>query len=187
MSGLIDKFGLYLRHFENVIADTSIQADKATLEGKRKLLTDSNVLLRCGLFVDLLDPAKKFSLVSQKESFGIIELVKELDDMFLIYYLMKQRFERNPEAIFSLPNLHKVMSGVKVEQNKNGTLCKYQDITLQYYENEKESIRRNTAKYIDMILEALTERFGALFEENDHGEDKIGTVIAGGSILCDVC
>ena len=79
------------------------------------------------------------------------------------------------------------MSGVKMEQNKNGTLCKYQDITLQYYENEKESIRRNTAKYIDMILEALTERFGALFEENDHGEDKIGTVIAGGSILCDVC
>ena len=66
MSGLIDKFGLYLRHFENVIADTSIQADKATLEGKRKLLTDSNVLLRCGLFVDLLDPARKFSLVSRR-------------------------------------------------------------------------------------------------------------------------
>ena len=90
MSGLIDKFGLYLRHFENVIADTSIQADKATLEGKRKLLTDSNVLLRCGLFVDLLDPAKKFSLVSQKENFGIIELVEELDVTFLAYYLMKR-------------------------------------------------------------------------------------------------
>ena len=140
MSGLIDKFGLYLRHFENVIADTSIQADKATLEGKRKLLTDSNVLLRCGLFVDLLDPAKKFSLVSQKENFGIIELVEELDDMFLAYYLMKQQFERNPGAIFSLANLHKVMSGVKVEQNENETLYKYQDITLQYYELEKESI-----------------------------------------------
>ena len=151
MSGLIDKFGLYLRHFENVIADTSIQADKATLEGKRKLLTDSNVLLRCGLFVDLLDPGKKFSLVSQKENFGINELVEELDGMLFAYYFMKRRFERNPEAIFSLPNLHKVMSGVKVEQNENGTLYKYQDITLQYYEREKDSIRRNTTKYIDMI------------------------------------
>ena len=149
------------------------------MEGKRKLLTDSNVLLCCGLFVDLLDPAKKFGLVSQKENFGIIELVEKLDVMFLAYYLMKQRFEVNPEAIFSLLNLHKVMSGVKLEQNEDGTLYKYQDITFQYYEREKESIQRNTAKYIDIILEALTERFGALSEENDHGKDKSGTAIAG--------
>ena len=93
MSGLIDKFRLYLQHFENVIADTSKQIDKATLVGKRKSLADSNVLLHCGLFVDLLDLAKKFSLVSQKENFGIIELIEELDDMFLAY-LMKRRFER---------------------------------------------------------------------------------------------
>ena len=69
MSGLIDKFGLYLQHFKNVIADTSKQTDKAKLEGKRKFLTHSNVLLRCGLFVDLLDPAKKFTLASQKGEF----------------------------------------------------------------------------------------------------------------------
>ena len=121
------------------------------MAGKRKLLTDSNVLLRCGLFVDLLDPAKMFSLVSQKENLGIIELVEELDDMFLVYYLMKRQFEKNPEAIFSLPILHKVRSGIKVEQNENGTLYKYQDITLQYYEREMDSIRRNTMKYINMI------------------------------------
>ena len=156
------------------------------MEGKRKLLTDSNVLLLCGLFVDLLDPAKKFSLVSQKENFRIIELVKELDGMFFAYYLMKRRFERNPEAIFSLPNLHKVMSGVKVEQNENGTLYLYQGIALQYYERVKESIRRNPTKHIDMILETLTEKFGALSEENDHGEDKRGTAIAGDSIHSDV-
>ena len=37
-----------------------------------------------------------------------------------------------------------------------------------------------------MILEALTERSGALSEENDYGEDKNGTAIAGDSILSDV-
>ena len=34
---------------------------------------------------------------------------------------MKRWFERNPEAIFSLPNQHIVMSSVKVEQNESGT------------------------------------------------------------------
>ena len=77
MSGLIDKFRLYLQYFD-VIADTSKQTDKATSEGKRKLLTDSNVSLCCGLFVDLLDSAKKSSLVSQKENFGIIKLVNDM-------------------------------------------------------------------------------------------------------------
>ena len=111
----------------------------------------------------------------------------KLDDMFLVYYLMKWRFERNPEAIFSLPNLHKVMSGVKVEQNENGTLYKYQVITLQYYEHEKESIHRNTTKHIDMILEALTEWFSASSKENNHGGDKSSTANAVDSILHDFC
>ena len=34
-----------------------------------------------------------------------------------------------------------------------------------------------------MIVEALTETFGALFEENDHEEDESGTAIAGDAIL----
>ena len=100
---------------------------------------------------------------------------------------MKRWFERNPEAIFSLPNQHIVMSGVKVEQNENGTHYKYQDITLQYYERKIESIWGNTTKYINMILEALTERFGDLSKGNDLGEDKSGTAITGDSILHDVC
>ena len=82
----------------------------------------------------------------------------------MTYFSPTTSWNGDLKEIFSLPNLHKVMSGVKVEQNKNGTLCKYQDITLQYYESKKESIRKNTTKYIDMILEALTERFSALFE-----------------------
>ena len=100
---------------------------------------------------------------------------------------MKRWFERNPEAIFSLPNQHIVMFGVKVEQNENGTHYKYQDITLQYYECKIESIWGNTTKYINMILEALTERFGDLSKGNDLGEDKSGTAITGDSILHDVC
>ena len=36
-----------------------------------------------------------------------------------------------------------------------------------------------------MILEVLTERFGALSEENNHGEDKSSTGDSIDSILCD--
>ena len=88
MSGLIDKLGLYLRHFETVIADTSKQTDKATLEGKRKLLTDSNVLLHCGLFVDLLDPAKKSSMFWGDPTHQLLRSKIKFVLNLLIYFFM---------------------------------------------------------------------------------------------------
>ena len=35
LGNMLDKYGLYMQHFENIIADTSKHTDKATLEGKR--------------------------------------------------------------------------------------------------------------------------------------------------------
>ena len=43
---VVDKYGLYTQHLRNVIADTSKQTDRATLEGKFKKLIDASVLLR---------------------------------------------------------------------------------------------------------------------------------------------
>ena len=67
------------------------------------------------LFLDLLDPAKKFSLMSQYEDFSITEMVEQLDDMFLAYSIMKQRLERHPNIILNLPHMNKVASGIKAK------------------------------------------------------------------------
>ena len=45
MFDLVDKFGLYLHHFENIIVNDSKNIDKAILEEKHRQLTDSKVLL----------------------------------------------------------------------------------------------------------------------------------------------
>ena len=45
MFDLVDKFGLYLHHFENIIVNDSKNIDKAILEEKHRQLTDSRVLL----------------------------------------------------------------------------------------------------------------------------------------------
>ena len=87
MSALIDKFGLYLQHMENVISDTSKQGDKATLEGKRRKLVEAEMLLKSCLFVDLLDSAKYFSLASQYADIDVLLMVDRVDDMRLTYQL----------------------------------------------------------------------------------------------------
>ena len=115
-------------------------------------------------------------------------MVEAIDDMFLTYSLMKRRFEKHPENVFNLPTFQKVLSNIKEEVDENGErVFKYQDIKLQYFEREKESIQRNTTKYIDLILDALTERFAALSDEQDEQEDVSGTPLAGDAILHDIC
>lgn len=61
MSSLVDKFGLYLQPFENVIAGTVKQTNCTTLKVKQRMMSDAVVLLQSALFLDLLDSAKKFS------------------------------------------------------------------------------------------------------------------------------
>ena len=65
MFGLVDKFDLYLHHFENIIVNDSKNIDKAILEEKHRQVTDSKVLLLSAFF-DI------FSLASQKNNFNVI-------------------------------------------------------------------------------------------------------------------
>ena len=77
MKAFVDKWGLYLAHIQNVIADTSKANDKATLEGKRRRIAQASVLLKCAMFVDILEPARQISLITQKTS--DVNIIKQVD------------------------------------------------------------------------------------------------------------
>ena len=183
-SGLVDKFGFYLQHFQNIIVNDIKNRDKATLEGKRRQLTDSKVLLLSAFFIDILDPAKIFSLASQKNDFNANRMVDRLDDMIFSYQLCKKAFAKNPETVFNLTHVDKVLMNIVCEQEKDKKIFKYQDIKIAYCEQEKASLANNGEAYIDMILEAIYERFGGLFEDDTDLE---GTPIADDKFLCDIC
>ena len=67
MSNFVDRFGLYLAHFKNIIPDTTKCTDKATLEGKRREMCQANVLLFSALFMDILEPVRVLSLRHHKK------------------------------------------------------------------------------------------------------------------------
>ena len=155
MSGLIDKFGLYLQHFETIISDTTKKTDKATLEGKRKQLTDASILLRSALFIDLLRPAKKFNILSQREDFNIIDMVDCLDDMLLSYQIRKRNIDNDPDIVYSFPTVEKLLKNIKITTSENVTLAYlYQDVKIDYFQREKTNLSKNAASFIDQILDS---------------------------------
>lgn len=66
LRNVLDKNVLYMQHFQNIIVSTSTQTGKAMLESKLRQLQKTGILVFGSLLLDLLEPAKMLSLVTQK-------------------------------------------------------------------------------------------------------------------------
>ena len=183
MTGFIDKFAVYLQHIENVIADTSKKCDHTTLEGKRRQLINAEVLLKCCVFVDLLQSAKNFSLASQYKATDVIMLVERIDDMKLTYQRFGKKFAKSPESVFQLPTIKKVLECITQDGDRDYV---YQGIRLNYFETAKDAIANNVLEDVNAILTCIHERFG-IFTVTDDDEGKVDErVDAGDKVLHDV-
>ena len=79
MGRLIEKFGLYTMHLQNVIRATRSSKDRSTLERKFKKLIDPKVLLCSALFKDVLADAKIFNLLMQKQNIDILKIFEAVE------------------------------------------------------------------------------------------------------------
>ena len=65
LCNMLDKYGLYMQYFENIIADRSKQTDTVMLESKRRQLETAEILVFSPLFFDLLQTAKLSNLTTR--------------------------------------------------------------------------------------------------------------------------
>ena len=91
---MLDKYGLYMQHFENIIADTTKRTDKATLKGKQRQLQKADVLLLGALFFDLLEPARMLSLTTQEQNVNLIKIVNSIDSTRNNYQCLLNQIEK---------------------------------------------------------------------------------------------
>ena len=80
MEGMLDKYGVYMKHIKNVLADGNKKNNKATLQGKRGKLLEATTLSCAAFFLEILEPAKMLSLMSQKKDIKILTMTDILED-----------------------------------------------------------------------------------------------------------
>ena len=122
MRKLVDKFGLYTHHLQNVIADTSKQLDRATLQEKFNKLIESKVILCATFLLDVLTEAKIFSLCTQKSDSNWINIVGAAQSTKRYYVKLRKKMENDPESVFTLPTLASVISEVKTTTQNHGCI-----------------------------------------------------------------
>ena len=78
---------------------------------------EAEVLMKCSIFVDLLDSGKKFSLAPQYKDIDIILLVEHINDMRLSHQLFANKFQVSPESIFELLPVKKLLTEIVDSEN----------------------------------------------------------------------
>ena len=132
---VVDKYGLYTQHLQNVIADTSKQTDRATLEGKFKKLIDASVLLRGAFFIDVLAEAKAFSLKTQKDDTNIIDIVESLESMKRNHERLLKRARKDENYVLKLPTSKSVVDEIEDDEDGEPTyqgqkvICRKKDLS----------------------------------------------------------
>ena len=144
------------------------------------------MLLKCCVFVDLLQAAKNFSLASQYKDTNVIMLVERIDDMKLTYQRFGKKFAKSPESVFQLPTIKKVLE--RITQDGDGDYV-YQGIRLNYFERAKGAIANNVLEDVNAILTCIHKRFSIFtVTDDDEAEGEVDKrVAANDKVLHDVC
>ena len=183
MQKLVDKYGLYTSHLQNVIADTTKQTDRALLQGKFTKLVDARVLLRGAFFLDALAEAKKFSLLTQKRDISIIDVVESVETTKRSYERLLKRFRKNENYVFELlPTLKAVVN--TIEDNEDGEPI-YQGQKVKRYLQEKQHIQNHAVEIVERILSCFDQRFGNMYTEDAQPFNVVAD--DGDNIIFDVC
>ena len=159
MSNFVDKFGLYLAHFENIIADTTKCTDKATLEAKHREMCQADVLLFSAIFIDILEPVTVLSLTTQKKDVNLIKSVNCTDSMKKTYEKLLNQFEENSAGVLNLPTVKRVLQKVECIDDET---YRYQKINLKYFERAKQKLETEICDIIKSVIDCLQSHFGLL-------------------------
>ena len=152
IKSFIDKRGLYLLHVQNVIADETKNNDKATLEGKRSRITQGSLLLKCTMYVDILEPARQFSLITQKTTdVNIVKQVSPVNTTLAKYKIMSEKVNKDAtSAASSLPTVQHVLSVIEQEGSSQ-----YQGVDVLKFTQSKDLLP-------DLVKDNLTLYVNAL-------------------------
>lgn len=162
MYRLVEKFGLYVGHLNEVEAKTCKSTDRAALQGQITKLMDAKALLRWAFFTGVLAETEHFSMVTQRKSINIIKVFYAVETAKSNYerLLNKVKKKKNPVFKFELPNIKPVVDSIESSEGGGNF---FQDQKLNYHSREKWYLEDHAAYIIELIIGSFEECCGNLF------------------------
>ena len=156
MTRILDKFGLYITHQENVATDTSYRAiERNRIKGYLNKWKNSKMLVNLCFYLELLKPITQLSLNFQKEKIDTVSAAITLGKVKGKLLKSKNKDVNDFNQIKTMKKYIKELKDGKVE---------YKTICLKNLEGELITCERKKSKEIERIQDSVNSRL----EENDN-------------------
>ena len=126
---------------------------------ERRRIAQGSVLLKCAIYVDILERARQLSLVSQSTNeINIIQQVEKVESTLKQYQIMQRRVqETDAVATSALPTVKLVLSVIeKVGPSNVRQQSRYQGVPVSNVEQSKAAInglvRRNVKRQMNLPM-----------------------------------
>ena len=151
----IDKFDVYMTHLENVASDNTYKAsDRAKITGYLRQWNTPKMLASLCFYRDILEPARRLSLMFQKESVDTVLAAEAL-------VTVKNRLEKlSTKSVENFPSVKSMMAKISTTDGKS----KYRSLDLgSDISTQLQLLERKKAAEIQSVQNALLSRL----ESND--------------------
>ena len=132
---------------------------------ERRRIAQGSVLLKCAIYVDILERARQLSLVSQSTNeINIIQQVEKVESTLKQYQIMQRRVqETDAVATSALPTVKLVLSVIeKVGPSNVRQQSRYQGVPVSDVEQSKAAINGLVRRNVNAINQSLANCYGSL-------------------------
>ena len=147
---IIDKYVMYMQHLESLIEDQNYSSlERAKFKGWHTKWTHARIPLLVCRSIEVLSPAKLLSKTFQSEDVDAVSTASLLEQS------RNQLSRIDGKDYFELPTIKRFLNKVK---NGDDNLCYFQDVSIKYFENAKDSVSRMKNEWVTVISEAVDAR-----------------------------
>ena len=148
---LVDKFGLYMQHLENITKDKSYKTQmQSKVKGYLKTWKKPSTLLHLCFYIDLLTPVAQLSLALQREE---INPVNAIDALGSIQQKLRRLMEKPFHDFKSISEFKR-----KCTENEFGEMV-YQGFHLKFLTEEITNIaEKKKERELGLISDVIEER-----------------------------
>ena len=128
-----DKFKVFFLHLENLFREATTR-EKSSVEGVRRKVVSSSVILNATLFSDILAPVKDFSIAWQNNSFNIVDATTKITEFIDINKNMLNSLKHWQIIcilVFIYPKTNARKRQRDLPKHKNNKLCSHSRFTYQ--------------------------------------------------------
>jgi hypothetical protein len=154
---ILDKYGIYLQHLENISEDNSFPADdRAKCKGWLKKWSQAKIPLLIALFIEVLAPAKCLSKSFQAEDIDVVASIENVEKT------KRQLHRISRKELKELPTVKRLLQKI---QERDGKYLLH-DVVIRGYERAVET----TAKVKDDLIERVKNAIEQRLEEDPEDE-----------------